>query len=482
MKCQFQICDVSEVIMYLLNETEEHVHTSLREAILLLCQTGLKFNTELSVDGLLAVTVDKQRVFLLSIKETLQANEPCGTSNHTACISTNESPALVNFSSSYPSTVTSADFGDQSQSDSYAEECIGNLPGLRLPGEIPSQREGELATKSDNGCKQHHRKQRHTVPRFLDASHTAASETAMSLELLSQPELISDWVCSESSEVSVHPDNEDKHCNHDRNNDLLRDAGSQRNANDTVMAVTAADTTDRIFSHCGDQKFGTDVISSLSLPLEEQEHHDTETMISLPVPSSSNKQSITDSDHMSKRSHRKRRHTVQRYLDHSASPITSSPTVSLTPLSQTDHSHISGWADSESGEASTLNDVKDDHYGHAMNLSNGSSADSARVECQDASTSLFLPTSVKSEIIEPPSTSSDIISHLASLGHNMRPSCHPQQQMALMSQFCLPAVVSAPRQSAPGSWQLFPWTPPTLPPVPCGMVCVTSFIVVIIHN
>jgi len=452
--------------MYLLNETEQHVHTSLRDAILLLCQTGLKFNTELSVDGLLAVTVDKQHVYLISIKETVHANKPCGTNDNTACIHTSDSQAeaVVNVSSACPSTVTSVSFDGQSLSSGYEEECTGNVTSLRLPSKIPSQCND--AIRSDHTCRARHRKQQHTVRRFVDAS---CRSTSMSLELLSQPELISDWVGSENREIPiVGDDHEDKQCNHACKSDLPSDIANQHTAIAEAVAVSSA-ASDHTFSDCADQKCG-EMISSLTLLTKEQEQCQIDMLINPPVTPASNTELVADCEHMSKRSHRKRRRTVRRYLDHSASRKTSSVAMSLTSLSQTDHSHIPGWVDNVNGEASTLNKVPDDHCGHGckMNMSNSNSSAAAEAECQNMSASC-LSANVKSEIVEPSSTSQDIISQLASVGHNMRPPCDPQQQMALMSQFCLPAVVSAARQSVTGSWQLFPWTSPTLPQVECGI-------------
>jgi len=483
---------VSELclIMCLLSETDEHVHTSLRKAILLLCQTGLKFGTELSVDGLLAVTVDKQHVFLISIKETLHANEPCGTNDDAACIYASDSQAVVNFSSACPSTVASMGSDDKSLANGYEEECTSSATGLRLPSETPSKCTGESVTKSDETCRQRHRKQRRTVRRFVDTSCPTTSPTAVSLELLSQPELISDWVRSEGSEAPVHGDGADQQCNHVCKNDMLSDRTDQRDAALATVAETSTDSSEQTFADCANQQSG-EAVSNLSFPTEEQEQLQSETSIIAPVPLPSDKESAIDSEHVSKRSHRKRHRTVRRYLAHSAGSVMSSPSMLLTSLSQMDQGHKPGWAaDNVSGEASTINEVKNgdevknNRCGHAcqMNLSSGNSSATELYECRDLSTSLCLSANIKSEIVEPSSTSTDVISQLASLSRNMPPSCDPQHQMALMSQFGLSAVVSAAQQSATGSWQLFPWTPPTLPPVQCGMVCVMSSLVVIIQT
>jgi len=57
--------------MLLTSDTEEHVNVSLREAISRLCKMGLKFNSQLAITGLLAVTIDCQEVFLVNIHEVI---------------------------------------------------------------------------------------------------------------------------------------------------------------------------------------------------------------------------------------------------------------------------------------------------------------------------------------------------------------------------------------------------------------------------
>ena len=50
---------------------KEIVSHGLREAITLLCKTGLPFHKEISVEGLLGITVDHNEVFLVSIKDNI---------------------------------------------------------------------------------------------------------------------------------------------------------------------------------------------------------------------------------------------------------------------------------------------------------------------------------------------------------------------------------------------------------------------------
>lgn len=68
--------------MKLAQETER-IKRGLRDAILLLCSNGLSYNTELDIDGLIAVTLDRHEVVVLNIKEVLknksgQTHSDCG--------------------------------------------------------------------------------------------------------------------------------------------------------------------------------------------------------------------------------------------------------------------------------------------------------------------------------------------------------------------------------------------------------------------
>ena len=50
----------------------DRVRIGLREAITLLCKTGLTFESELSIEGLLGITLDHNEVFLVNIKEVIK--------------------------------------------------------------------------------------------------------------------------------------------------------------------------------------------------------------------------------------------------------------------------------------------------------------------------------------------------------------------------------------------------------------------------
>ena len=50
----------------------DQVRSGLKEAITLLCKTGLVFQSEMSIDGLLGITLDHNEVFLVSIQEVIK--------------------------------------------------------------------------------------------------------------------------------------------------------------------------------------------------------------------------------------------------------------------------------------------------------------------------------------------------------------------------------------------------------------------------
>ena len=50
----------------------DRVKNGIREAITLLCKSGLSFQSEMSIDGLLGITLDQNEVFLVSIQEVIK--------------------------------------------------------------------------------------------------------------------------------------------------------------------------------------------------------------------------------------------------------------------------------------------------------------------------------------------------------------------------------------------------------------------------
>ncbi len=56
-----------------MRQDKEKVKNGLKEAITLLCKTTLQFSSELSVEGLLGITLDKDEVFLVNINEIIKS-------------------------------------------------------------------------------------------------------------------------------------------------------------------------------------------------------------------------------------------------------------------------------------------------------------------------------------------------------------------------------------------------------------------------
>ena len=60
----------------------ERVAIGLREAIRFLCKSSLTYSTELSIEGLLGITLDNNEVFLVNIKEVVQGLEVNGNARN----------------------------------------------------------------------------------------------------------------------------------------------------------------------------------------------------------------------------------------------------------------------------------------------------------------------------------------------------------------------------------------------------------------
>jgi len=56
----------------------DNMQAVLRDTIVLLCQNGLCFQSQFNIEALLAITVDQNEVLLVSIKETVHANDTDG--------------------------------------------------------------------------------------------------------------------------------------------------------------------------------------------------------------------------------------------------------------------------------------------------------------------------------------------------------------------------------------------------------------------
>jgi len=451
--------------MYLLGETEQRVRTSLRDAILLLCQTGLKFNTELSIDGLLAVTLDKKDVFLLSIKETLQSTEPSDTIDDSACLCRSDDQAVLNFSSVSPS----ASFDDRVMLNVNGQEC--NVSNLTSPLETPNQfaddavqLDTKLLPQSDQLPRRRQRKQRRTVRRLPDSPCPTTSPSAVSVELSDQPDHVLGWTGRENGDLTACSDGggADLRCNN------ACKTASVVKVSDQLVATPLNETSAEQRSTNSDDQKHHEAIGSLRLdvPIQDDRQCESETLID---PVLSDKELVTDLDRTSKRSHCKRRHTVERYLEHGTCPISNSSSES---------DYIPGSMDRENGEALIFNEVEKD--GCKVELSN-----TQYKECQDLPGHFPVSADVKTEIVEPALSSTDIASQLSLLGHNIQPSSDPQQQMAMMSQFGLSAVVARMQSHFALLPKPFPWSvrtlsslsPPSIPTEQCAMVGIQTFVV-----
>ena len=54
----------------------ERLMQMLRESITLMCRSSLNYSTQLSVDGLLGITLDNQDIFLVKINEVVKSQVP----------------------------------------------------------------------------------------------------------------------------------------------------------------------------------------------------------------------------------------------------------------------------------------------------------------------------------------------------------------------------------------------------------------------
>lgn len=54
------------------NQEQERVQALISEAVMVLCKKGLSYKSELSIEGLIGITLDKEKVFLVSVRETLR--------------------------------------------------------------------------------------------------------------------------------------------------------------------------------------------------------------------------------------------------------------------------------------------------------------------------------------------------------------------------------------------------------------------------
>jgi len=433
--------------MYTLSETEQHLHASLRDAILLLCQTGLKFNTELSVDGLLAVTVDKKHVFLMNIKDTLQAVEQCGSSYDLAYSCTDGSQEEFNVASISPS----GGIKDHMLNGSIGEYAR-SVTSLRLPADRPSQcaddaiqLNTESLSKSVSASRRRQRKQRRTVRRILDAPCRVTPPSAVSMELPDHSDQVLGWTSNRNGDVPVYSDGEceNGYCNSACKTHLLYDDGDHQ-------ATAPANSDEQTVACHGGQK-SDEADSGLLLATEDQNLCESEMLIDLALPDD---KLVTDSCHTSKQSHCEHR----QYLDPSIFLVTTG-TSSTTPLESScriDHIPVS--VDIHNGKLPIVNKVEKGQCKMELpdNFLNGTGS---QTECQDLTTGCCQSTNVKAENVEQASCSTE----LSPLGHNIQSSSDPQQQMAMMSQFGLSAVVANMQSHIALLPKSFPWSVRTIP-------------------
>jgi len=57
---------------------QDQMQALLKDTIVLLCQNGLRFQSQFNIEALLAITVDQNEVLLVSIKETVHADNTNG--------------------------------------------------------------------------------------------------------------------------------------------------------------------------------------------------------------------------------------------------------------------------------------------------------------------------------------------------------------------------------------------------------------------
>ena len=67
---------VGELVIMVLHEEQERVKTLLTDTITLLCRNGLTFKSEFNISALIGITLDKDNVFLVDIRETIKNSVP----------------------------------------------------------------------------------------------------------------------------------------------------------------------------------------------------------------------------------------------------------------------------------------------------------------------------------------------------------------------------------------------------------------------
>jgi hypothetical protein len=82
----YALNSVSNEANMVLSPDQQRIKALLTETMILLCKNGLHFKTEFSIEGLIGITLDQNDVFLIGIKETINAETTSvQAKTHAAC-------------------------------------------------------------------------------------------------------------------------------------------------------------------------------------------------------------------------------------------------------------------------------------------------------------------------------------------------------------------------------------------------------------
>jgi len=80
-RCQLLSCLFRLQMLPTKMTEHDDVQTVLKDTIVLLCRNALQFHSQVNVEALLAITVDQNEVLLVSIRETVHADDADGQLN-----------------------------------------------------------------------------------------------------------------------------------------------------------------------------------------------------------------------------------------------------------------------------------------------------------------------------------------------------------------------------------------------------------------
>ena len=172
-----------------LTTDKQHVKSLLTETITLLCKNGLNFKSELSVEALIGVTIDREDVFLINIKEMIRSD--------TAALSASSTSLL-------PLLSRSGDCRVQGEDDSAVEIVDGNtelssvcsgsnarLKRIKRKQSIPSSAqkasagrayEGQMPSDNVKKCKPSLEARWHEEPQITRSSSLTVGETNVTFD------------------------------------------------------------------------------------------------------------------------------------------------------------------------------------------------------------------------------------------------------------------------------------------------------------